>query len=159
MQKIFRNQNGEILTHSNETDGALSLQVQRLNYCFHRLKIVMDILIVDDEKDLCNLLTVICTRKNFTVSCAFTLLDAMMQIETFPKLIFLDNDLTDGAGLEVIEQLKARSPSSKIAFITASSDLNIKNRALELGADYFLAKPFQLQGLREILSKMPEDLL
>ena len=116
----------------------------------------MDILIVDDEKDMCNLLALICTRKNFTVSCAFTLLDAMVQIETFPRLMFLDNDLTDGAGLEVIEELKARSPLTKIAFITASPDFNIKNQALELGADYFLAKPFQLQGVREILSKMPE---
>jgi DNA-binding response OmpR family regulator len=116
----------------------------------------MDILIVDDEKDLCNILTLICLRKNFTVSCANTLLDAMTQVETFPALMFLDNDLTDGAGLEVIELLKTRSPLTKIAFITASCDLEIKEQALRRGADYFLAKPFQLQGIREILSKMPE---
>ena len=114
----------------------------------------MDILIVDDEKDLCNILTLICNRKNLTVSCAFTLLDAMTQVGSSPILIFLDNDLTDGSGLEMIEKLKARSPRTKIAFITASSDIKIRDQALKRGADYFLAKPFHLQGVREILSNM-----
>jgi DNA-binding response OmpR family regulator len=116
----------------------------------------MDILIVDDEKDLCNILTLICLRKNFTVSCAFNLLDALAQIESFPILMFLDNNLTDGVGLEMIEQLKVRSPLTKIVFITASSDLKIKEQAFKRGVDYFLAKPFQLQGVREILSQMLE---
>jgi DNA-binding response OmpR family regulator len=114
----------------------------------------MDILVVDDERDLCNLLTLICRRKNFTVSCAFSLQDAKIQIETFPKLMFLDNNLPDGEGLEMIEQLKALSPFTKIVFITASSDLKIKEQAFTRGADYFLAKPFQLQGVREILSQV-----
>jgi two-component system KDP operon response regulator KdpE len=117
----------------------------------------MDILIVDDERDLCNILTLICVRKNLTVSCSFTLLDAMTQVKSFPELMFLDNNLTDGSGLEVIEQLKARSPRTKIAFITASSDLKIRDKAFQRGADFFLAKPFHLQGVREILSKMRES--
>jgi DNA-binding response OmpR family regulator len=116
----------------------------------------MDILIVDDEKDLCNILTVICLQKNFTVSCAFNLLDALVQIDSFPILMFLDNNLADGVGLEVIEQLKARSPLTKIAFITASSDHKIREKAFIRGVDYFLAKPFQLQGVRQILSQMQE---
>ncbi|HMC85453.1 MAG TPA: response regulator [Chitinophagaceae bacterium] len=114
----------------------------------------MDILIVDDEKDLCNILTSICIRKNFTVSCAFNLLDALVQIESFPLLMFLDNNLADGEGLELVEQLKVRSPLTKIVFITASSDLKIRDQAFIRGVDYFLAKPFQLQGVREILSQM-----
>jgi DNA-binding response OmpR family regulator len=115
----------------------------------------MDILIVDDEKDLCDLLSLFCLRKNYSVACAFTLLDAMTQVESFPTLMFLDNNLKDGAGSEVIEQLKVRSPLTKIVFITASSDTKIKDQALQRGADYFLAKPFHLQEVREILSKMP----
>jgi DNA-binding response OmpR family regulator len=115
---------------------------------------MMDVLIVDDEKDLCNLLTLFCLRKNLTVSCAYTLEDALIQIKAFPSLLFLDNSLTDGAGLEMIEQLKARSPFTKIAFITASLDFGIKDLAFQRGADYFLAKPFHLQSVREILSQM-----
>ena len=116
----------------------------------------MDVLIVDDEKDLCNILTLFCIRKNLTVACAPNLQDAMTQIKAFPLLMFLDNNLADGAGLDVIEQLKACSPLTKIAFITASSDLKIREMAFQKGADYFLAKPFQLQGVREILSRMVE---
>src|SRR5450631_2592618 len=117
----------------------------------------MDVLIVDDEMDLCSILSLICLRKQFTVSCAHSLLDAFVQIESHPKLMFLDNNLSDGLGLEVIFQFKQRSPRTKIAFITACDDQKIKNQAIARGADYFLAKPFQLQGVREILSLMQEN--
>ena len=118
------------------------------------VKEVMDILIVDDEQDLCNLLTLFCVRKNFTVSCASTLQDAMTQLGSLPTLMFLDNNLTDGEGLEAIKQFKARSPRTKIAFITASTDHKIRGEAFQRGVDYFLAKPFHLQRVREILSTM-----
>jgi DNA-binding response OmpR family regulator len=116
----------------------------------------MDILIVDDERDLCNILTLFCVRKNFTVSCAFTLKDGLTQVRSLPRLIFLDNNLTDGAGLETIKLFKTRSPHSKIAFITASIDQKIRADAFQRGADHFLAKPFHLQLVREILSGMQE---
>jgi DNA-binding response OmpR family regulator len=116
----------------------------------------MDILIVDDEMDLCHILSLICLRKQFTVSCAHSLLDAFVQIESLPKLMFLDNNLSDGLGSEMIAQLKLRSPRTKIAFITACDDPKIKNQALTQGVDYFLAKPFHLQGVREILSLMQD---
>ena len=112
----------------------------------------MDILIVDDEKDLCSILTLFCIRKSFTVSCTFTLQDAMLQLKSLPTLMFLDNNLTDGIGLDVIKELKARSPRTKIAFITASTDHKIRVEAFQRGADYFLAKPFHLHRVREILS-------
>jgi DNA-binding response OmpR family regulator len=114
----------------------------------------MDILIVDDEMDLCNILSLICRRRQFTVSCAQNLQDAFVQIEFLPKLIFLDNNLSDGLGLEIIGKLKLRSPFTKIAFITASEDHQLKARAFSKGVDYFLAKPFHLQGVREILSQL-----
>lgn len=57
--------------------------------------------------------------------------------------IFLDNNLSDGERLEKIGELKARSPFTKIAFITASTDLKIKEQTFIRGVDYFLAKPFQ----------------
>ncbi|HEY4968036.1 MAG TPA: response regulator [Puia sp.] len=116
----------------------------------------MDILIVDDEEDLCNILTLFCVRKNFTVSCAYTLQNAMTQLESLPTLMFLDNSLTDGSGLELIRQFKTRSPQTKIAFITASTDHAIRHEAFQRGADYFLAKPFHLQKVREILSGMKD---
>ncbi len=114
----------------------------------------MDILIVDDEMDLCNILSLICRQKQFTVSCAQNLRDAFVQIESLPKLIFLDNNLSDGLGLEIIGKLKLRSPFTKIAFITASEDNKLKERAFLKGVDYFLAKPFHLHGVREILSQL-----
>jgi DNA-binding response OmpR family regulator len=129
------------------------------HYCFCRqaelllleIKGVMDILIVDDKMDLCNILSLICLRKQFTVSCAHNLMDAFFQIDYPSKLMYLDNNLSDGLGLEMIMQLKLRSPRTKIAFISACVDYKIKNETIARGVDYFLAKPFQLQGVCEAI--------
>jgi DNA-binding response OmpR family regulator len=117
----------------------------------------MDILIVDDEMDLCNILSLICVRKQFTVTCANNLLDALVHIKSRPKLIFLDNNLSDGLGLEMVGQFRLHSPNSKIAFITACEGDEIKEQAFANGVDYFLAKPFHLQGVREILSLLQKS--
>ena len=129
------------------------ISISKAEFLLFGFKVVMNILILDDEEDLCTILTLICLRKNFTVSCASNLADALKLMKSLPVLLFLDNNLTNGVGLEMIEQIKARYPLTKIAFITASSDQNIQERAFSLGADYFLAKPFHLQGVRDILSR------
>jgi two-component system, OmpR family, response regulator len=118
----------------------------------------MDVLIVDDEEDLCILLGSICHSRDFTATCVNTLKNGLEEIDSFPMLMFLDNNLPDGLGLEMIEQFKTRSPLTKIAFITGCPDERIMNEAFSKGIDYFLAKPFQLHGIREILSQFHKRL-
>jgi DNA-binding response OmpR family regulator len=119
----------------------------------------MDILIVDDDKDLCIILTSICLSRDLTAFCTDNLKDGLVEIDSAPMLMFLDNNLRDGLGLEMIGQFKARSPFTKIVFITAGLDERIMNQALRNGADYFLEKPFQLNGVRDILSKFQKKLI
>jgi two-component system, OmpR family, response regulator len=114
---------------------------------------MMDILIVDDDKDLCTILSSICISRDLTVSCTDNIKDALEEIDSVPMLMFLDNNLPDGLGLEMIGHFKAHSPFTKIALITDDLDESIMNQALGNGADYFLRKPFQLGGVRRILSK------
>jgi DNA-binding response OmpR family regulator len=116
----------------------------------------MDVLIVDDDKDLCIILRLICHSRDFTVSCVHTLKDALEEIYSVPMLMFLDNNLPDGLGLEMIEHFKSLSPLTKIVFTTGSPEDRIMKQAYWKGSDYFLAKPFLLHGIREILSQFQQ---
>ena len=119
----------------------------------------MDILIVDDDKDLCTILTSICVSRDLFASCTDNLKDALKEIDSFPMLMFLDNNLPDGLGVEMIETFKALSPITKIVFISADLNERIMNQALRNGADYFLEKPFRLNGVWGILSKFQNKLI
>ena len=119
----------------------------------------MDILVVDDDRELCNILSLCCYKRNFTVSCVGNLKDGLEEIGAVPMLMFLDHNLPDGLGLDMIQNFKAHSPITKIVFITACPEERIKDQAFAKGADYFLAKPFLLHDLRQILTEFQKILI
>lgn len=73
----------------------------------------------------------------------------MMQ-ELRPEIIFLDNNLPDGQGVNLISDIKTQSPSSYIIFITAAD--NAKDEALYRGVDVFLEKPLTYSSILKALS-------
>jgi len=117
----------------------------------HRVKA----LIVDDEKDICFLLGSILKQKNIDSSQANTLLEAEKIIENeAPPVIFLDNHLPDGLGINSIKRIKSKSPQSTIVMITAHDNASERKEALEKGADYFIAKPFTKELIFNTLAKI-----
>jgi two-component system OmpR family response regulator len=59
-----------------------------------------------------------------------------------PAIIFLDNHLPDGMGMDFIKHIKNNSPATKIVMITAYDNISDRNKALQLGVDAFIGKPF-----------------
>ena len=99
-----------------------------------------DILIVDDEVEICLLLSGILQRNGFSTSYAHDLKNAATQVtENDFKLIFLDLNLPDGMGYDLFPLLK-KQHQSKVIVISAHDSEAVK--ALEMGADHFIAKPF-----------------
>src|SRR4051812_32831092 len=81
---------------------------------------VLKVLIVDDEIDICYLLSGILRQKNFRTSYVNNLTDATVALKNDPPLIlFLDNHLPDGYGLDFIGFVKKTYPDTKIIMITA----------------------------------------
>ena len=105
-------------------------------------------LIVDDEVDICFLLSGILRQKNLRPSFVNNLASARqsLQKET-PSLLFLDNHLPDGFGLDFIRFIKITYPGVKIIMITAHDGPVERKKAQDEGADYFISKPFN----REII--------
>ena len=100
-------------------------------------------LIIDDETDICYLLSRLLKHKNLETAFVNSLADANKALKNErPELIFLDNHLPDGLGLNYIPYIKKNYPDAKIIMITAHDSGDDRAKALENGADVFIGKPF-----------------
>lgn len=112
-------------------------------------------LIIDDEVDICYLLSSILRTKNFQVSYVNSLKDATSSLLTqHPEIIFLDNHLPDGLGINFIEQLKQNNPGTKIVMITAFDNHSERSKAFNNGADTFICKPFTKEMIYETVDNL-----
>lgn len=103
----------------------------------------LKVLIVDDELDICYLLGGILKQKKLKTSYVNTLSDAEIAIKNDPpEILFLDNHLPDGFGLDFIRYVKINAPSTKIIMITAHDSAAERNKAYSEGVDFFISKPF-----------------
>jgi two-component system response regulator PilR (NtrC family) len=111
------------------------------------------VLIVDDEPDLCELLTITLQRMNLSPRTANTVGLAQRLLKTEPfDLCLTDMQLPDGNGLELVEWMQQYTPSVPVAVITAHGNMQTAVRALKLGAFDFVSKPLDLTGLRKLVS-------
>ena len=105
-------------------------------------------LVVDDEKDVCFLLTSILTNKNLQVNCVHSISEARRSlIVDNPSIIFLDNHLPDGFGIDFIGEIKKIRPQIKIVMITAHDTKTDKEKAYLEGVDQFIGKPFTRENI------------
>jgi len=112
-------------------------------------------LIVDDEIDVCYLLSSILKYKNLQASYVNSISEAKRVLtEDHHSIIFLDNHLPDGFGVNFIREIKKLDPGIKIIMITAQDTNNDKNEAYEQGVDQFIGKPFT----RETIFRAIENL-
>jgi two-component system OmpR family response regulator len=109
-------------------------------------------LVVDDELDICFLLKSILKRKDTTVACANTIDQAKTELNRQqPDILFLDNYLPDGIGMDLICYVKDKFPLTKIIMISAQDSAANQRRAIQSGAQKFLPKPFMVDELDNTL--------
>jgi two-component system OmpR family response regulator len=112
------------------------------------------ILIIDDERDLCHLLKIVLLKERFLVDCAFSLLDADKKLLRNPHIVFLDNNLPDGSGLDYFHENPTKFINCSVILITADGSLSTKMQALETGIDIFIEKPFSVREIKDIIKKI-----
>lgn len=111
------------------------------------------VLIVDDEPDLCELLSITLQRMNLSPRIADTVAAAQRLLKTDPfDLCLTDMQLPDGDGLELVQWIQQYTPSVPVAVITAHGNMETAVRALKLGAFDFVSKPLDLTGLRKLVA-------
>lgn len=101
-------------------------------------------LIVDDETDICYLLSHILKQKNIQTVFAGSVAEAdrMLQSSSYFYYVFLDNHLPDGYGIDQIRRWKKEFPSTHVIMITAHDSFEERKKAVKDGADSFISKPF-----------------
>lgn len=108
----------------------------------------MRILVVEDEKDLNNIITKHLKKNNFSVDSVFNGEEALEYLEygTY-DLIVLDIMLPKVNGYEVVKKLRENKNETAVLMLTARDSIDDKIKGLDLGADDYLIKPFDFGEL------------
>lgn len=107
------------------------------------------ILILDDEEDICFLLSNFLKNKFKTVTCAYSIADFHIQNINDIDVMIIDNNLPDGFGFDIIPSIKKTKSNIKVIAISAFDANNERKYAIENGADLFLGKPFNFDDIVE----------
>jgi len=111
------------------------------------------ILVVDDEADILELLTLTIERMGHTVASASDVKSAKAQLESHTfQACLTDLRLPDGTGLDLLAHIQTTHPDLPVAVITAHGDIDTAITALKRGAFDFVAKPVQLDTLRRLIT-------
>lgn len=115
----------------------------------------MKALIIDDEIDICYLLSGLLKNKQIETGYATSLAGAKEALEKHkPEIIFLDNRLPDGRGVDFAKYIKKCNPGAKVAMITAYDTLADRSLAMASGIDFFVGKPFTRDKIYETVAEM-----
>jgi two-component system response regulator PilR (NtrC family) len=111
------------------------------------------VLVVDDEPDLVELVTLTLSRMQLSSQSAGDIATAkkLLKAQKF-GLCLTDMRLPDGDGLDLVEWMNTHAPGVPCAVITAHGNMESAVRALKLGAFDFVSKPLDLGVLRRIVS-------
>ncbi|MEJ5207219.1 MAG: sigma-54 dependent transcriptional regulator [Lysobacteraceae bacterium] len=109
-------------------------------------------LIVDDERDIRELLVLTLGRMGLRVDTAADVAQARAMLEANRyDLCFTDMRLPDGSGHSIIELIAQRFPETPVAMITAHGNVDAAVEALKAGAFDFVSKPVDLAVLRRLV--------
>ena len=103
------------------------------------------ILIVDDNKHLCNNMKDILELNDYSVSCVYDGLEAIKAVkEDSFTVVFMDIKMPGMTGIDTLKALKQIDPELVVIFITALTDDILYEEGLKSGACEIITKPFDI---------------
>jgi len=118
-----------------------------------------DILIVDDERDIRELISDILQDEGYTTRLAGTSDEAVAQVKSeLPALMILDIWLKDSAmdGIDILKMVKREHPEVPIVIISGHGNIEIAVAAIKQGAYDFIEKPFNIDQLMVVIGRAME---
>lgn len=108
----------------------------------------MRLLLAEDDLPLAEALTTLLTRAGYVVDCVHdgASAEALVRAETF-DLVILDLNLPQMDGLSVLRSMRQRANQAAVLILTARGAPEERVRGLDLGADDYMAKPFDVAEL------------
>ena len=115
---------------------------------------IKNVLIIDDEDDLCWLLSNILRDKGYNVSIANTLSEGTARLKELPDLVFLDLKLPDGDGMDIIPKIDKISPESLVTIISAYGSEEVMDEVMKKGVYSFIDKPFAEEDILRTIEQI-----
>lgn len=115
------------------------------------------ILVVEDDDNIAAALEYVMRREGFTHDRIASGGEAMRRIRaTMPDLVLLDVMLPEVSGYDICKDVRLDPAlgAVKILMMTARGSAYERKRGLDLGADGFISKPFELKGLRDEVRRL-----
>ncbi len=108
----------------------------------------MKLLIIDDSVDLCSAIRKNLINNNYEVDCAHDGKKGLrMALENEYDIVLLDIMMPQMNGFKVLEELRKQGRTVPVILLTAKNDVTDKIAGLELGADDYIQKPFNIDEL------------
>jgi DNA-binding response OmpR family regulator len=126
---------------------------------WRRVEAVKKLLVVDDEKDICDFVKNFFGKRGFNVLSASNGEEALPIIEKEkPDITLLDIRMPKLGGIETLRQMKAKDPTREVIMVTCVDDLEKMKEAKELGAHDYITKPLVLDELARKVKELAEKL-
>ncbi len=114
------------------------------------------ILIVDDEKNITDILSFNLKKEGYDVICAYDGRTGLsMALENNPDLILLDIMLPRLSGFDVCREIRKENRTTPIIMLTAREEERDKVLGLDLGSDDYITKPF---SMREVMARVKANI-
>jgi two-component system response regulator PilR (NtrC family) len=111
------------------------------------------VLIVDDEPDILNLLSITVKRMGLSPTTVDSITDAKKELSNSDyQLCLTDMRLPDGSGMDLVRYIQEQCPQTPAVMITAYGSMDVAIEAMKNGAFDFLSKPVDLEKLRSIIT-------
>ena len=117
----------------------------------------MNILVVDDQQNICHLLEMIIKEMGHTVITAYDGIEAIEKVsQVKPELMFMDIRMPRLGGVEALEKVKEISKKTSVVMMSAYFSEEVISEVRQKGAYFCLAKPFDMEVIKAIIQELQE---
>ncbi|HOK39596.1 MAG TPA: sigma-54 dependent transcriptional regulator [bacterium] len=120
---------------------------------------ILSLLFVDDEENVRNFLVEL-FKEEYTTYTAASGVEAIEIIRTYlPDIIFLDIIMPgEENGIEILKKIKSLYPNQNVVMLTAVGEIETAVKAIKLGAFDYIEKPFDIERLRNCITKIKKTI-
>ncbi len=112
------------------------------------------VLVIDDEQSIIETLSVLLKKEGFEVLAALSGSEGIERFgEQRPDLVLTDVRMPKVSGVDVLEAIRERDPTTPVVLMTAQASLQSAIQAVNLGATHYVQKPFSNEELLAILRR------
>lgn len=117
------------------------------------------VLIVDDDKESRELLSEVLVMHGYSVGVVESAAAARAAVDADSEygIVIADLQMPDGGGLDLLESLRRKQSRHEIVLMSSFMSGNERKRALALGADALLDKPFKISELLEVVAGLAKE--